>query len=149
MVDGVTDRDDELEALREELTEARRTIDALRAEREGERARADARIQAAVADTDRARRRLATTLDALPVGVWIMDREFRVLHMNAMVPTMFGLPADASIARVMSSFKARWESTGERVRDEEWPLARTLFTGETILAQAVELELPDGGDGTC
>nr|MDQ3032830.1 PAS domain-containing protein [Myxococcota bacterium] len=109
-----------------------------------ERKRAESAAHAASLAADLARRRLEATLDALPTAVWIADADGRLVHMNAAVASIYGVAADARTIAEYGVYRARWESTGELVGTEEWALARTLLHGETIVAEPVEIERPDG-----
>jgi diguanylate cyclase (GGDEF)-like protein len=88
-------------------------------------------------------RTLRSVLDALPVGVWIMNRSGRIVHGN---------PAGRQIwegARYVGpeefgQYKGWWLSTGLPIAAEEWAAARAILKGETSIGEEVEIECFDG-----
>ncbi len=102
----------------------------------------------ALLETDLARRKLEAVLAALPVGVWIADATGRLVQTNPAAARIWG--GQAPHVRAPSEYgiyKAFWPSTGKVLRGEEWALARTFKTGETIIAEAIDIERFDGTRG--
>jgi PAS domain S-box-containing protein len=95
---------------------------------------------------DAERARLQTVLDALPVGVWIVDAEGRVLHYNHGAEEIWTRPPaySESADAYGKDYKAWWPDTGERVQSHEWGMARALAHGEVVSAEEVEIEALDG-----
>lgn len=85
--------------------------------------------------------RLRTLLEVLPIAVGITDAKGMGLEVNPAFYHIWGaeapIPTDLSQYRAYKGWRA---STGERMRPEDWPLVRTLATGETIHGEEVEVE---------
>lgn len=86
---------------------------------------------------------LRKVLDALPVGVWIADKDGTIAHGN---------PAGQEIWRGaryvgpehFGEYKAWWVDTGERITPDEWGVARAVSVGEESLEEEIEIECFDG-----
>jgi two-component system cell cycle sensor histidine kinase/response regulator CckA len=92
------------------------------------------------------RRRLAAIVDALPVGIWIANAAGGVTHANPAAASIYGGRAPySSKVEEYAEYVAYWPDTGERVRPDEWPIARTLRTGQAV--ERVQLDI-DRFDGT-
>jgi diguanylate cyclase (GGDEF)-like protein len=98
------------------------------------------RIEQTLRETDRT---LRSVLEALPVGVWIMDRTGFIVGVN---------PAGIAIwmgARYVGpdefgEYKARWLETGRTIEPEEWAAARAIKNGETSIGEEIEIDCFDG-----
>jgi PAS domain-containing protein len=101
------------------------------AERQSERARQDSEHL------------LQTVLEALPVGVWILDASGRIVRGNAA-----GIRIWAGGRYVgpgeFGEYKGWWVSTGTRIAPDEWAAARAIRSGETSIDEEVEIESFDG-----
>lgn len=86
---------------------------------------------------------LRGVLDALPVGVWIMDHTGRIV---------LGNPAGQRIWRgaryvgpdQFGEYKGWWLDTGEPIAPDDWAAARAISRGETSLDEEIEIECFDG-----
>jgi PAS domain S-box-containing protein len=86
---------------------------------------------------------LEQVLDTLPVGVWVLERDGRI---------MFGNPAGRAIwggARYtgidgFGEYRGWWADTGEAIAPEDWAAARAILKGETSLNEVVLIESFDG-----
>jgi PAS domain S-box-containing protein len=108
-------------------------------------ARAEAEARAA-AEADR--RRLAATLEALPVGVWIADAAGELTHSNPSAARIWGGHAPlASNLPGYAVYRARWPETGARLSASDWALSRALASGEVIMDELVEIERFNGTRG--
>ena len=124
--------------FRESPVTAIATLSDRTSERLAARAERDALV---AADTDR--RRLQATLEALPVGVWLSDAAGAITHSNPAAATIWGGTAPLNAADGYAAYRG-WTSTGASVAPEDWSLARTLRTGETIVGELFEIERFDG-----
>jgi PAS domain-containing protein len=86
---------------------------------------------------------LAAVLDALPVGVWIMDHKGRITHGN---PAGLRIWAGARYVGPdqFGEYKGWWTGTGKRIEPHEWAAARAIERGETSLDEMVDIECFDG-----
>jgi PAS domain S-box-containing protein len=89
--------------------------------------------------------RLRGILDLLPVGVSFVDDTGKAVIVNQAVRTIWGEDVYVAEAREeYGEYKAWWPATGERVKAEEWGLARALATGEVSIGEEAEIETSDG-----
>jgi len=89
--------------------------------------------------------RLEAVMEALPVGVAILDGRGGNVLSNSMFEKIWGGPRPA--ARDVgdyAAYKAWWAETGEPVRPEEWASARAVQKGETVIGQLIDIEGFDG-----
>lgn len=86
--------------------------------------------------------RLRTILEALPVGVWLTDREGQVLLDNPAAERIWGGHVTGEDRH--AHYRAWWAATGEQLAPGDWSLPRVLATGEAILGEVLEIETFDG-----
>lgn len=89
--------------------------------------------------------RLEAVMQALPIGLSILDAEGGNPQSNRAFAQIWGgaLPAVRSV-NDYAAFKAWWAETGQPVRSEEWASARAVREGETIVGQLIEISRFDG-----
>ena len=86
---------------------------------------------------------LSLVLEALPVGVWIMDQIGRITHGNPAAreiwaggryvgPDQFG------------EYKGWWAGSQTRIAADDWAAARAIRKGETSIDEVIEIECFDG-----
>ncbi|MHB9108690.1 MAG: PAS domain-containing protein [Armatimonadota bacterium] len=92
-----------------------------------------------------ARVRLQTLLEILPVGVFILDAQGRVVSVNAESTRLWGgmLPSVNAVGD-FRFFHGWWTRSGEPLRPDEWPPVRALTRNETVLNEAITLNRFDG-----
>ncbi|MEN6372254.1 MAG: SpoIIE family protein phosphatase [Armatimonadota bacterium] len=97
---------------------------------------------------DAERRRLQAVLDALPVGVFIADKNGRVFQVNDQVSVIWGgqLPLANNVYEY-GNYPAWWAETGEHVSSQEWPMAAAL-KGKTTVGKIITIERFDGKKST-
>jgi len=88
---------------------------------------------------------LGAVLDALPVGVAIVDTDGRIVRENAASRTLWGVPPAVADGAPHGDRVGWWPATGARIGADEWALARALATGETVRDELVECRC--SGDG--
>lgn len=86
-------------------------------------------------------RRLDRVLETLPVGVWITDREGRIVSGNPAGITIWG---GARLVGADGDYRGWWADSGRSIAAEEWALARAIRNGETRVGDLVEIEGFDG-----
>ncbi|MEJ2687331.1 MAG: PAS domain S-box protein [Gammaproteobacteria bacterium] len=92
---------------------------------------------------ERERRRLRAVLDALPVGVYIADRQGVIVESNAAGRHIWDWDckgAEAVGPEHYSAFRAHWSATGEPIGEGEWAMARALAHGETCRDEEIDIE---------
>ena len=89
--------------------------------------------------------RLRAVLEALPVAVIIADADGKVIATNPAVDEIWGQAVHSEqMVDYATDYKAWWPATGERVKSEEWGMARALSKGEHCIAEEMEIETLDG-----
>ena len=90
---------------------------------------------------------LVKVLEALPVGVWIMDRTGRITHGN---PAGLQIWAGARYVgpRQFGEYKGWWADTGKPIAADEWAAARAISRGETSIEEVIDIECFDGSRKT-
>jgi len=96
--------------------------------------------------------RLRTTLEILPVGVFIFSRNGQILTANAKVSQIWGVTSGViPRSRDMHEFaeyKGWWPDTGITLKPEDWAASRVLLSGETAPVDIVNIQRFDGSTGT-
>jgi PAS domain-containing protein len=91
----------------------------------------------------RSERLLRLVLDALPVGVAVLDRPGDIVLSNPAAQRLWGGEIRGGPERYAGS-KGWWHASGERVAPGDWPSLRALVNGETSVNQVIEIESFDG-----
>jgi PAS domain S-box-containing protein len=86
---------------------------------------------------------LRTVFETLPVGVWITDKQGRIMRGN---PAGQQIWAGARFVGIdqFEEYKGWWVDTGKRIEPEEWAAARAVLKGETSINEEIEIECFDG-----
>lgn len=86
---------------------------------------------------------LMKVLQLLPVGVWIMNKEGRIIHGN---PAGQRIWAGARYVGMdeFGEYKGWWVDTGKLIEAHEWAAARAITKGEVSLKEEIEIECFDG-----
>ncbi|KAF3889154.1 MULTISPECIES: hybrid sensor histidine kinase/response regulator [Nostocales] len=91
------------------------------------------------------RQRLRAVLDILPVGVFISDSKGQLLENNSAARAIWGDSAPlVEEVDQYQNYKGWWANTGKPLAAQDWALARTLATGEAVIAEEVDIETFDG-----
>jgi PAS domain S-box-containing protein len=86
---------------------------------------------------------LQLVLRSLPVGVWIADREGRVVATNPAVERLWGGPVALHDGRPVGH-TARRLATGQPVAPDDYPMLRAIRTGQASIGELIEIENADG-----
>jgi PAS domain S-box-containing protein len=86
---------------------------------------------------------LRNVLDALPVGVWTIDRQGKIIYGNPAGREIWGGARYVGLER-FGEYKGRWLNTGKPIAPEEWAGARAIQKGETSINEEIEIEAFDG-----
>jgi PAS domain S-box-containing protein len=88
---------------------------------------------------------LSAVMDALPVGIVILDAAGGNIRSNATFEKIWGGPRPATRAiDDYVAYKAWRLDTGEQMKPGEWASARSIMNGETVIGQLVRIERFDG-----
>ncbi|MCH8618326.1 response regulator [Undibacterium sp. TS12] len=90
---------------------------------------------------------LKQVLDILPVGVVICDRDGLLTQINPCSKEIWGGSRHVSPDQY-GEYAGWWPDTGKRIAAEEWAMARTMKTGETILNELADIRCFDGSRKT-
>lgn len=138
-----SDLEDELRVMRRELQS---TVQAFEASNE-ELITVNAQLQAKIAE-----HRLQAIVEQLPTAMLMVDAvQGTLLHANAPAAKLLNLP------HPLSTIGSHWEvatasfrgthGDGRPFISSDWPLARTLATGEPVTEEEIEFKYPDGSAG--
>ncbi|RJP17980.1 MAG: PAS domain S-box protein [Candidatus Abyssobacteria bacterium SURF_5] len=103
-------------------------------------------------EAENERHRLEAVMEALPVGLSIVNEHGRLtLHNSAFRNIWNGakvgpLPPNFSFDE-FHPYVAWWPDTGNRVQPQEWASARAARKGETVVGQVMEIRRFDGAIG--
>lgn len=86
---------------------------------------------------------LRTTMELLPVGLWITDKEGRIVQTN---PAGLRIWAGAKYVGIdqFREYKAWWAESGKLIEPEDWAVARAIRKGEASIDEELEIECFDG-----
>ncbi|MDG5816164.1 PAS domain S-box protein [Chitinispirillales bacterium ANBcel5] len=73
---------------------------------------------------------LNAILDFLPVGIVIADKFGRITRSNAAARQIWGIAPETTSWEQYGDWVGWWPDTGERIKAEEWAMARSLLNGE-------------------
>lgn len=90
---------------------------------------------------------LGTVLETLPVGVWVLDGDGRIVLGNEEARRIWGGARYVGIEEY-GEYKGWWAGSGKRIEPEEWAAARAVARGETSLNEEIEIEGFDGSRRT-
>jgi PAS domain S-box-containing protein len=91
------------------------------------------------------RNRLQAVLEALPVGVSIVDEKGGNPQVNKMFERIWSGPRPPTRTyRDYAKYKAWWTDTGKPVKPSEWAAAQAVQKGKTVTDQLFEIERFDG-----
>jgi PAS domain S-box-containing protein len=99
---------------------------------------------------------LRKVLNAIPVGVWITDKQGKILQANPATHQIWAIKKDnfdlASLNFGFNSpktqnpnqFKAWWTDTGKPIQSQEWAPYLAIKTGEITLNECIDIQRFDG-----
>jgi len=101
-------------------------------------------IEAALRDREQL---LRLVLDSLPVGVWVTDKQGKIVSGN---PEGLRIWAGSRYVGTdqYGEYKGWWADTGKPIAADEWALARAIRHGETSLNEVIDIECFDGARKT-
>lgn len=95
---------------------------------------------------------LRKVLNAIPVGVWITDKQGKILQANPAVCQIWGLKKEkfdlvnlsfelnSPTAPNSEEFKAWWTDTGKPIQSEEWAPYLAITKGEITLNECIDIQ---------
>jgi two-component system, chemotaxis family, CheB/CheR fusion protein len=93
--------------------------------------------------------RLEAALEHNPAAIVMVEiPTSRVLHINRRAAALFNQPyplplPDMSLEGVVGTMKG-WNARGRLLTTDEWPLARSVRSGESIAGEEIEINVDDG-----
>jgi hypothetical protein len=90
---------------------------------------------------------LPLVLEALPVGVWIMDHTGRITHGNPAGRQIWAGAKYVGPAE-FGQYKGWWAETGQPIAADQWAAARAITKGETSIDEIIDIECFDGSRKT-
>ncbi|MFB6260720.1 MAG: PAS domain-containing protein, partial [Thiohalorhabdaceae bacterium] len=95
-------------------------------------------------DRDQQRQLLNQVLDALPVGVWVVDASGQFIRHNPAGETIWQGARYEGGQAAYAEYKGWWADTGEAIAPAEWAVARAVNHGETSLNEVIDIQCFDG-----
>jgi len=86
---------------------------------------------------------LRNVMEALPVGVWVIDREGKIISGNEAGKRIWVGAKYVGIDQ-FGEYKGWWADTGKPIAPEEWAVARAVRQGETSLNEVIDIQCFDG-----
>ena len=96
-----------------------------------------------ITERQRSESLLSKVLENLPVGVWIIDQNGKILHGNQASLNIWGGARYVGIDQY-GEYKAWNLDNGKPLEPQEWSAARAIQSGETVWEQELEIECFDG-----
>ncbi len=94
------------------------------------------------------REHLRALLRLMPVGVYIVDAQGRLLESNPVAEAIWGGPLPRVGLEGYGVYEGYWPGSGRRLEPQEWALARTLRDGQPVVNEEVEITTFDGARRT-
>lgn len=109
------------------------------------RKQAEQLLEAALSEVVNEKNRLLAVMEALPVGLAILDEKGRHVQSNRAYEDLWGKPRPMpNSIHDYSDYQAWWLDSGQPVQPEEWASARVVQKGETVIGQLLEIQRFDG-----
>src|SRR5215207_3459776 len=86
---------------------------------------------------------LSLVLEALPVGVWIMDQSGRIAYGNPAARQIWAGGRYVGPEH-FGEYKGWWAGSNVPIGADEWAAARAIQNGETSIDEVIEIECFDG-----
>jgi len=86
---------------------------------------------------------LRNILEGLPIGVWVMDRDGKIVHGNSEGRRIWAGALYVGPER-FGEYKGWWLDTGQPIAADEWAAARAISKGETSIDEEIRIECFDG-----
>jgi PAS domain S-box-containing protein len=86
---------------------------------------------------------LRTVFETLPLGVWIADREGRIVQGNPAGHKIWAGDGQGGIGQ-FGEYRGWRVDTGKQIKAEEWAVRRAVLRGETSINEEIEIECFDG-----
>lgn len=110
-----------------------------------ERQRAEKALSAAHDEVVNERNRLEAIMEALPVGMAILDAQGGRIGANRAFDQVWGGPCPpVRSVDDYAVYEAWWTGSGQPVRPNDWAAARALRGGEPVVGQLMEIRRFDG-----
>jgi PAS domain S-box-containing protein len=95
----------------------------------------------------RGNRVLEQVLDSLPIGVWVLEGDGRLVFGNPAARAIWGGARYVGLDG-LGEYRGWWAETGEPLAPGDWGAARAITKGETSLNEMVRIETFDGVEKT-
>jgi PAS domain S-box-containing protein len=86
---------------------------------------------------------LTSVMKLLPVGVWILNGDGKIIFENTAGRKIWGGAHDLGVGRIGEQ-KGWWLGNNEPIEPHEWASARAIGRGETSIEEEIEIECLDG-----
>lgn len=86
---------------------------------------------------------LQATMKILPVGLWIMNAEGKIVFGNTVGQQIWAGARYVGVEQ-FGEYKGWWLDSGKRIEPHEWSAARAIEKGEISIEEEIEIECFDG-----
>lgn len=86
---------------------------------------------------------LQATMKILPVGLWIMNAEGKIVFGNTVGQQIWAGARYVGVEQ-FGEYKGWWLDSGKRIEPHEWSAARAIEKGEITIEEEIEIECFDG-----
>lgn len=88
-----------------------------------------------------------TTVEAIPVGIAVLDGDGEIIQANARAEELLGLEASEMEGRSYTHPAWNiWDEAGDPIRPEDHPISSVMETGEAVQGFTHGITLPDGAE---
>jgi PAS domain S-box-containing protein len=96
-------------------------------------------------EAENEKNRLEAVMEALPVGLVIIDSQGGVSRANKAFEQVWGSPRPTTVSvGDYAAYKAWWADTGQPVAPEDWASAQAVQKGRAVIGQWLEIQRFDG-----
>ncbi len=93
--------------------------------------------------------KLKTTIDSLPIGIWIFDNSGKEVVRNDLISDIWvGQTSRSITSKDFSSYTGWWTDTGILLQEDEWAIPKVLMNGEPVVDNNIDILRADGSRGS-
>ena len=109
----------------------------------------EAAARAAAVAADAERRLLDAVLDAMPLSLFIVDRDGGIVRVNPVAMDFWGDMPETTRWQEYDRWVGYWPDSGRRIEAQEWAMARALLHGEVVRGELVRVQRFNSSEPHC
>lgn len=86
---------------------------------------------------------LSQIIESLPIGIWLLDKNGIITSENEASKKIWAGSKYVGM-KDFSNYRGQWEKTGVELKKNEWPIYRTIKTGEMVIGEMIRIHCFDG-----